>query len=220
MPNWVDQDFHIVGRKTEVDRFIRSGYVRRHPEQFDDLIFLDRLCPPPSPRKGRRKSPAAEAPDLGVVLAHFRTRTQAMFSMQTRWDYPADFYNRLPAHWPELSFAASVNEEMGAFGGVIVIVDGEVIDAVRDYEQGYDRRSHVRAVRAALKRWNGLLCGDRPWRLIPHCAWEHRSMPFDAHFDDDFWFYFRTREEMAGFRARYRSAHPQRREGKEWRRTR
>jgi hypothetical protein len=245
MPNWVAQDFHVAGPKAEVDRFIRTGYSRRHRGQFDDLLLFDELCPnrgrerrapqsvpwlPPSafarsapadaPQPWRRRSGGRtrKALDPGVVLGHFRTRTQAMFSKQTRWDYPVEFYNQLPKHWPALCFAASVNEEMGAFGGVIVIVDGEVNNAVRDYETRYDRRAHARDVRASLRRWGAFLTADRPWRLIPHAAWEHRSMPFDAHFDDDFWFYFRTREEMAAFRARYRSSHAMRRNGREWRR--
>jgi hypothetical protein len=49
---------------------------------------------------------------------------------------------------------------------------------------------------------------------------KHRSMPFDARFDDDFWFYFGSREEMARFRARYGGSMPLRRAGKEWKRTR
>lgn len=44
-------------------------------------------------------------------------------------------------------------------------------------------------------------------------------MPFDAHFDDDFWFYFRSREDMARFKARYRAAMPLRRVDGEWKRT-
>jgi hypothetical protein len=144
MPNWVAQDFHVAGPKAEVDRFIRTGYSRRHRGQFDDLLLFDELCPnrgrerrapqsvpwlPPSafarsapadaPQPWRRRSGGRtrKALDPGVVLGHFRTRTQGMFSMQTRWDYPVEFYNQLPKHWPALSFAASVNEEIGAFGG-------------------------------------------------------------------------------------------------------
>ena len=41
------------------------------------------------------------------------------------------------------------------------------------------------------------LTEGRDFRLMPDAAWKHRSMPFDAHFDGDFWFYFRTRKEMA-----------------------
>ena len=41
-------------------------------------------------------------------------------------------------------------------------------------------------------------------------------MPFDAHFDDDFWFYFRSREEMARFRTRYGGNLPQRRVNGAW----
>jgi hypothetical protein len=45
-------------------------------------------------------------------------------------------------------------------------------------------------------------------------------MPFDAHFDYAFWFYFKIREEMAAFRARYVGRMSLRRVGDEWRRTR
>jgi hypothetical protein len=215
MANWVDQDFHVVGRKPAVDRFVRAGYVRHRRGEVDDLLYLDKLCPPT-----RTEKRAEDSPDLAVVLALFRTRTQAMFTMQTRSDYPAGFYRRLPARWPELAFAASVNEEMGSFGGIVIALDGEVIDLVRDYGAGYNRRAHAREIRRALDRWDARLTGDRPWRVMPDAPWKHLSTPVDAHLDDGWWLYFRTREEMAAFRARYPSSHPMRREGREWRRTR
>jgi hypothetical protein len=45
-------------------------------------------------------------------------------------------------------------------------------------------------------------------------------MPVDAHFDDAFCFYFRSRDEMAAFRTRYGGWMPRRRAGEEWKRTR
>ena len=57
-------------------------------------------------------------------------------------------------HWPELSFACSVNEDMGTFGGIVMVLDGEVTNLVRDYgTRKYKRRRHAPHVRASLKRW-------------------------------------------------------------------
>ncbi len=216
MPNWVEQGLHVVGSKMEVDRFIRTGFVRRNKDQFDDLLFLRRLCPL---RRGEPKTTSTH--DSAVVLMRYRTRTQAFFEMITSWDYPAEFYARLGMDWPSLSFACTVNGEMGDFGGIVIALDGDVVDLVRDYgDKGYSRRTHARQVRAALKRWHTSLTADRDWRLVAHTPWKHRSMPFDAHFDDDFWFYFRSREDMARFRKRYRTAKPLRLIGREWKRTR
>jgi hypothetical protein len=125
MPNWVEQNLHVVGSKTDVDAFINAGFLRRNKERFDNLLDLHRLCP-----LKRREPKTTYTHDSAVVLVHFRTRTQAFFSMITRWDYPAEFYARLAEHWPTLAFACSVNEEMAAFrvryGGPMLLrrVDG------------------------------------------------------------------------------------------------
>jgi hypothetical protein len=95
MPNETQQDLHIVGPKAEIDRFIRTGFTRRGPRQFDDLLHFTRLCPL---KRGEPKTTYTH--ESGVVLGHFRTRTQAMFSMITSWDYPAAFYARLAQNWP------------------------------------------------------------------------------------------------------------------------
>ena len=216
MPNWVEQDLHVVGSKADIDRFIQTGFIRRNKDQFDDLLDLCRLCP-----LKRREPKTTYTHDSAVVLMRYRTRTQAFFGMITSWVYPDEFYARLPLHWPSLGFVCSVNEDMGAFGGIVMVLNGEVTNLVEDYgERGYTRRAHARRIRAAMKRWGDFLDADRDWRLVAHEPWEHRSMPFDAHFDDDFWFYFRSREEMARFRARYGGTMPLRRVGKEWKRTR
>jgi hypothetical protein len=118
--------------------------------------------------------------DTGDVLMHCRTRTEAFFGMRTSWDYPAAFYARLPEHWPTLTFFGAINEDMGQCGGVIVVLNGEVHDLVRDYAPAYNRRQHRRDVRAILTRLAVVLVEGRPWRLLADEAWEHRYMPFDA----------------------------------------
>jgi hypothetical protein len=215
MPNWTQQDLHIVGPKSEIDRFIRTGFTRRGPRQFDDLLHFRRLCPL---KRGEPKTTYTH--DTGVILGHFRTRTQAMFSMITSWDYPAAFYARLAGHWPSLAFACSVNGEMSDFGGVLLVRNGIIENLVRDYDADYVRPTHKRRIARALLGWMAFLTEGRDFRLMPDAAWKHGSMPFDAHFDDDFWFYFRSREEMVAFKGRYKSARAMRRSGSDWNRVR
>ena len=194
---------------------MRTGFVRHKRGEIDDLLDFTRLCP-----LTRRDRKDTYTHPSGVVLTHFRTRTQSCLSLITSWDYPVEFYMRLAKHWPTLGFVCSVNEDIGQFGGIIMVRHGEVLNLVRDYSVDYNRRTHAREIRALLKRWNEFLTADRPWRLIPHRAWEHRSMPFDAHFNDDFWFYFRTREEMVRFKARFKSSHLVRLSDGKWKRVR
>jgi hypothetical protein len=215
MPNWIEQQLHVVGRSAEITRFIRTGLVRRNPAQFDDLLHFRRLCP-----LKRGEATDTYTPDTGVVLSRFRTRTQAMFLFTTAWECPAAFYARLACHWPSLAFACSVNAEMGDGGGVILVRDGRVENLVRGYDAAYSRRRHMRDIARALRGWYAFLTKDRDFRLVPDAAWDHPSMPFDAHFDGDFWFYFRTREEVAAFGRRYASTRAMRRVGNEWKRMR
>jgi len=105
MPNWVEQQLHVVGTKADVDRFVREGFSRKTRDQFDVLLLLNRLCPPPRPDR--------ESVDSAVVLNHFGTRTQATFALMTAWDCPRDFLSWLPRRWPSLQVACSVNGEMG-----------------------------------------------------------------------------------------------------------
>lgn len=149
----------------------------------------------------------------------YRTRTQACFVLHSAWSYPLAFYERLAHFWPTLTFMSSVNEDMGTYGGVVLVMDGEVTDLVKDYNTDYDRRTHRRQVRKAIDTWGEAVTAGYDWRLIAHEPWTHTSMPFDARFDDDFWFFFRTRDEMLGFRARYGGRMTLRRVGKEWKRT-
>jgi hypothetical protein len=215
MPNWTEQDLHVVGPKIEIDRFIGTGFVRHRPDEIDDVLDFIRLCPL---KKRERKSTYTHP--SGVVLSHFRTRTQAFFSMITSWDYPAEFYARLAIHWPALGFVCSVNGEMGDFGGIIVTLEGETRDLVRTYDVDYNQIVHSRQIARVLSQWSEFLASDRPYRLVPDSAWNHRAVRFDAHFDDDFWYYFRTREEMARFRSRHKSSHAMRRNNGTWNRIR
>ena len=108
MPNWVEQDLHVVGAKTDVDRFIRTGLIRRKAGEIDNVLDFERLCPL---KRGDRKDTYTHP--SGVILSHSRTRTQANFSIITSYDYPAEFYARLRFHWPKLAFVCSINEDMG-----------------------------------------------------------------------------------------------------------
>jgi hypothetical protein len=216
MPNWVEQDLHVVGEKSDIDAFIRTGLVRRNTGFWrgaGELLFT-RLCP-----LRRTDCKDTYTHESAVVLILSRTRTQAYISLITSWDYPAAFYKRLPKHWPRLAFACAVNEEMGQFGGILLAMNGRFKDCVRGYDTNYDHRQHRREVRVLLKQWASQLVPGRPWRLMPDTPWRHRYMPFDARFEDDGWFYFRTREEMAAFKARYRCRYIMRRVGRTWRRT-
>ncbi|HXG88036.1 MAG TPA: hypothetical protein VNJ02_06855 [Vicinamibacterales bacterium] len=154
-----------------------------------------------------------------MVLAHFRTRTQARFSMITSWDYPAEFYNRLPKHWAHLSFCCSVNEDMEQFGGVLAVIDGKLTNLVRDYSGKYNTRSHAREIKALLKRWFEHLTASRDWRLMALTG-RRKSVPFDAHFDDDDRFFFLTPEDLVRFKTRYDGGAAMRRVGRTWTKTR
>lgn len=70
--NWVDQDLHVVGRKTAVDRFIRTGFTRQRRGEWADWLHLHKLCPRP---RGEKRDPYE--PVTAGVLGHVRTRTQA-----------------------------------------------------------------------------------------------------------------------------------------------
>jgi hypothetical protein len=107
MPNWTEQELHVVGARREVDRFIRTGFTRRRRGELDDLLHFTRLCPL---NRGERKDTRTH--ESGVVLRHFRTRSQTCFRMITSWDHAAAFYARLARHWPTLAFACRVNGEM------------------------------------------------------------------------------------------------------------
>ncbi|HXG89470.1 MAG TPA: hypothetical protein VNJ02_14160 [Vicinamibacterales bacterium] len=211
MPNLVFQDIHVVGAQADIDRFVATGFIKKKPGTGDDdVLDFKRLCPL---RSRERKDTYIS--DSGLVLRHFRTRTQALFSIVTAWEHPAEFYKRLPNHWPELAFVCSINEDMEQFGGVLMVLDGVVSDRVEAYGSEYDARAHARAVRAVMKQWFAKLTDGRDWRLMCFPG-RRRSVPFDVHFDDDQRFYFRSREELARFKRRYESGAVMRRHGRVW----
>lgn len=215
MPNLVYQTLHVVGQKTDIDAFIRAGFVRARRKDTNDELVFAKLCP-----LTRADTKDTYTHKSGVVLIHSRTRTQALFAFITSWVYPTVFYQRIPRYWPQLSFACVVDEDMGNFGGAIWVMGGEVWNCVRDLDMDYDRRGHLREMRVAAKRWTSFLVEDRHWRLLPDEPWENKYMPFDAHFDEDFWFYFKTAEEAAAFKARYKSRYVMRYVDGPWRRAR
>ena len=56
---------------------------------------------------------------------------------------------------------------MGNFGGIVMVLNGEVTNLVEDYsEGGYSRGAHARRIRAAMKRWGDFLDAERDWRLV------------------------------------------------------
>lgn len=95
---------------------------------------------------------------------------------------------------------------MGDFGGVIVTLNGETPNLVRDYDGDYVRRAHSREIKRVLGQWMAFLEEGRDSCLVPDKAWTHPSMPFDAHFADDCVFFFRRREEVARFKGKYKTS--------------
>jgi hypothetical protein len=211
VPNWVYQDIHVVGSREEIDRFYQTGFVRKKPGTDDDQLDFMRLCPL---RPGEPKDTYTH--ESGVVLEHFRTYTQAMFSIMTSWDYPGEFYRRLPNHWPELAFRCTVTDEVEELGGLLTVMDGVVSDCVQTYTADYDRRAQRGEVSTLVTHWFERLTAGRDWRLTADTG-DRKSLPVDAHFDDDFRFYFQTRDELARFKRRYKSAAVMRRDGWLWR---
>ena len=211
MPNWVYQDLHIVGTQEALDRFVDRGFIKKAAGEIDDVLDFRRLCPL---ERGERKDIYTHP--SGVVLRLFRTRTQALFSIITSWDYPSEFYRRLPLHWPDLSFVCTVNEDMDQFGGIVMCIDKKFVNLVREYDARYNPRVHGAEVHKALKGWFARLTDQREWRLMANTG-RRRSVPFDAHFDDDDRFYFRTREDLVRFKKRYESGAVMKRTGRTWR---
>jgi hypothetical protein len=81
---------------------------------------------------------------------------------------------------------------MGNFGGAVMVLDGQVTDLVSGYGGDYARATHARAIRRLAKRWGAFLTNEREWCVVPKKAVEPGSLPFDAHFDDNLWFFFST----------------------------
>jgi hypothetical protein len=88
MPNWVDQDLHIVGPKAEIDEFVHVGFRRAGGRDWVVSLRLNRLCPIP------RRERTIDTHLSAWLLMRCRTRTEALFSIRTRYTHPANFYQR------------------------------------------------------------------------------------------------------------------------------
>ena len=67
------------------------------------------------------------------------------------------FAARKPVDWSSLGFVGSVNEDMGAFGCIVVVLKGAVINSVEDYGGWLHPLGPARWIRAATKRWDDFL---------------------------------------------------------------
>lgn len=61
-----------------------------------------------------------------------------------------------------------------------------------------------------------VLTAGRDWQLQATDIGRFESLPFDALFDDDFWMFFRSRDDLVRFRARYQIRWAQQRVNGEW----
>jgi len=202
MPNWVEQDLEIVGPKPDLDRFLKKTLLvpksAAERARHDGPMFrFARACKPP---KGERPNLVWDAD----AYVHWRTDIQCFIAFSTTVDYPRWFYRALAKHWPTLSFACAVNEDMGLSGGVIVGLNGKCVDEVRDYDPDYRRGAHVKATRPLLTAWRRIIHAGRPWAVQTNKPWKHPIYAVDATFDDEGVFYFRAEEEARTFARKYR----------------
>ncbi len=185
MANWVDQDLVVVGPREDLERFCRlavAGNFRRDHTLDDEPTFhFDRVCPitatdPPECQDEHRTA---------VLFQFLRSRTQASFSMQSKWTYPEHFYEtRLLRDWPALQFCCAINEDMGQFQGLIAGIGGVVTDRVESAEVPYNRRRHLRRIRALKRRWATVERDGRPWMvLLPFRFRARARYDADATFD-------------------------------------
>ena len=223
MPNWVSQEFAIIGPAEDIDRFCAravTGNFRADAPLDDEPTFLFSTVCPIRPRDRRA---CVDEHENGVLFRLLRTDIQAHFSIQTSWDFPRHFYlTRLLRDWPRLSFCCALNEDMESFGGVVGGFNGTVVDAVEDYEADYDRKAHARRVRAVTARWDRLLQADRPWRVERPLRFRTLAVyKGAATFDDLGWqFWFSSEEDCRRFAKRYKVAAVLRRTGRAWKKVR
>jgi hypothetical protein len=185
MPNWVDQEFVIVGPRGDLDRFcalaVTGNFRRSHTLDDEPRFLFDRVCP----------ITKAEARDCGdehrtaVLLQFLRSHTQASFQLQSAWTYPEHFYKtRLLRGWPTLQFCCAVNEDMGQFQGLMAGIGGVVTDHVEGADAPYNRRRHLRRIRTLKRRWAGVERAGRPWVvLLPFRFRTRARYAADATFD-------------------------------------
>jgi hypothetical protein len=187
MPNWVDQEFVVKGPREDIERFCTlalTGDVRGANILDDDgpTFHFDRVCPIP-------KAEARACQDehrTAILLQAIRSHTQAQFSLQSSWTYPGHFYaTRLLRDWPTLQFCCAINEDMGNFQGLIAGIDGMFFHCVESADAPYDRRRHLRRVRALKRKWADAVEVDRPWIVVLPFRFKRRvSYDVDATFDE------------------------------------
>lgn len=199
MPNWISMELDVVGSPAELDRFVAAAHTRRRRGGNGATFWFHRASPP-----GPQDRYETDDCENAMALLYLRTKTQARFSLNAAWYFPERFFHRTRRHWPALSFMCAVNHEAGTYGGLVACVGGEYRNQVQ--YQGDEKATNYqkRVISGLQKRWQAAIIARRPWVLFPESPWDFGFIPFDATFDDDFMFYFRTREEMAAFRKRYR----------------
>jgi hypothetical protein len=185
MPNWVDQEFVIVGPRDDLDRLcalaVTGNFRRNHTLDDEPTFHFDRVCPIAA--ADRRE--CEDEHRTAVLFQVLRSRTQASFSMQSSWTYPEHFYKtRLLRDWPTLQFCCAINEDMGQFQGLMAGIDGVVTDHVESAEAPYNRRRHLRRIGALKRRWAAVERAGRPWVVL--LPFRFRTRPrydADATFD-------------------------------------
>ncbi len=185
MPNWVDQEFVIVGPREDLDRFcalaVAGNFRADHTLDDEPTFHFDLACP-------IRKQDARACGDehrTAVLLQFLRSHTQACFQLQSAWTYPEHFYKvRLLRDWPTLQFCCAVNEDMGQFQGLMAGIGGVVTDHVESAEAPYHRRRHLRRIRALKRRWAAVERAGRPWVVwLPFRFRNRARYNADATFD-------------------------------------
>jgi hypothetical protein len=209
MPNWVDQEFALVGPKADLDRWcelaITGNFKADHTREDEPTILFDQVCP----IRARDKRSCAEEHRNGVVFRFCRTRAQVHLTIHTSWDLPRHFYReRLLRDWPMLAFCCAANEDMGQFGGLVARFDGAVVDAIEDYDANYSRPEHARRIRSIQRTWRKVLEADRPWHAVVPLRWRARMViDVDATFNDlANVFHFRSESECRRFVSRRKGA--------------
>lgn len=185
MPNWVDQEFEVLGPADDMARFcalaITGNFRRDHTLDDEPTFRFDLACP-----IAKGDEAACEEEHTSAVLFRcLRTQVFLHVEMQSSWDFPRHFYAvRMARDWPSLQFICAINEDMGSFGGLVARLGGERIDLVEDYEAGYDRRTHRARMRRVQKRWADARDGDRPWRVeLPLKFYQWLAYRADATLD-------------------------------------
>lgn len=184
MPNWVDQDFFVIGPPSDLETFceraVTGTFGRARRSWRDEPTFrFDRACP----LRGKEKR--LDQHRSAILYRYVRSQTEAYFHLQTSWSYPEHFYlTRFAKEWPTLQFCCAVNEDMGNFGGVLASIDGNVIDLV---SAPNDVPAQRKLVRRLLREWRSVTTRDRPWVVqLPLRYIQRVQYGVDAAFEDEY----------------------------------